>query len=543
MATEHTNTARRLKVPAIVLGGLITIVLAVYVLVRLGAFNGMIEGILADALSDPATGTVAKVTDLEGDPLSDMTIGRLSIAERGKQTLVAENISLRWQHLGLLAGKVRVNELRAKRLLIASAPPGGPEQQFPTKLPSLPVDLRLERLKVDEIRFEGADTLFTALGTGRWTGDPVVELKLAVTPLDPGDEYVRLAVDYQPRKKRLVLDGRLASKAGHGLSEFLFPGEDGDISLALTGQGPVHNWRGRLDGQRGNTPIAALDIAVTDRLSIDGMLDPRPFLPKDETTALIGAPRVTVDLKLQDGLPDTYTARIVNDGADVRLAGSLADRAAMLSPRFTVVSDNAAWFAPVLGGWSYDKVSLTGAVNRTARGPNVKAALSVSRLKGDGFAARKVGGDVSLTATGAGSDTVYALAGRGALEGVDVAERDLRADWVLDGSYNPATERLSISDLRLSDNGSRIAAKGNVNLSPLAIDGSATIVAADVGRWVDAGVRGGIDADGSFEWRPDAGRLLVKAKGAGKGLEFADPNLAALLGTSPTFRLTLDELN
>ncbi|MGE0664966.1 MAG: translocation/assembly module TamB domain-containing protein [Sphingomonadales bacterium] len=540
-AVESRSMARRMRIPALVLGGLVALVLLLYVLVRAGAFNGVIAGVIEDALSDPATRTVGTVVDLEGDPLSDAHIGRLSIAERGKETVVAEDIALRWRHLGLLAGRVRVDELRVRRLLVASPPPGGPDAPLPTELPPLPVDLRFDRLKVDEIRFEGSDTVFTAMGAGRWSGEPEVELKLAMTPLDPQGEYVRLAVDYRPREDRLVLDGRLMTRAGRGLGEFLFPGEESDISLVLAGQGSVRNWRGRLDGRRGERVIAALGIAVTDRLRIVGTIDPRPFLPKGETTALIGAPRVDVDLKLKDGLPDTYTASIVNEGAAVRLAGSLADRESMLSPRFSVRSDNAGWFAPVLGGWSYGTATLTGAVTQTAAGPSVTASIAVGGLEGDGFAARQFGGDVSLTATGAGAATVYALDGEGALEGIDAGERNLRADWVLNGSYNPAKGTIAIADLRLSDNGSRIAASGDVLLSPLSVKGSATVAVADIGRWVSAGVRGGIGAEGTFEWRPDAGRLLVKAEGAGTGLRLDDPALAALLGPSPSFRLTLDD--
>lgn len=540
-AVEHTGMARRLRIPAFVLGGVLLAIVLLYVLVRAGAFNGVIAGIVEGALSDPATGTVATVDGLEGDPLSDVVIKRLAIAERGKETVVAESIALRWRHLGLLAGKVRVEALTAKRLLVGKAPPGGPHTPLPTELPSLPVDVRLERLKVDEVRFEGSPTVFTLVGAGRWTTDPVVELRLALAPQNEQGEYIRLAVEYDPGKDRLVLDGRLASKAGRGLGEFLFPGEQGDISLLLSGQGSVKNWRGRLDGMRGGTPIAALDIAVSERLHIEGMLDPRPFLPKDETTALIGAPRVVFDLALKDGLPDSYTASIVNEGADIKLAGSLADRQAMLSPRFSIVSGNAAWFAPVLGGWTYGTASLSGAVTQTGNGPNVKAAIAIEQLKGDGFAARKASGDVSLTATGSGAAMVYALAGKGALEGVDAGERNLRADWALDGRYDPAKGRIAIANLQLSDNGSRIAAKGEVTLSPLSVKGSASVAVADVGRWVDAGVRGGVDADGTFEWQPDSGRLMVRAKGAGKRLKMADARLSALLGPSPTFRLVLDD--
>lgn len=540
-AIERKGAVRRLRVPAFALGGLLLTVVLLYVLIRVGAFNGLIEGIVEDALSDPATKTVAKVDGLDGDPLADIVIRRLAIAERGKATVVAEGIVLRWRHLGLLAGRVRVETLTVRRLLIAKAPPGGPDQPLPTELPSLPVDVRLDRLKVDEVRFEGSPTVFTLVGAGRWSRDPVIELRLALAPQNPQGEYARLAVEYDPGKDLLVLNGRLASKAGQGLGGFLFPGEKGDISLLLAGQGSVKHWRGRLDGSRGDTPIAALDIAVTDRLHIDGMLDPRPFLSRNETTALIGAPRVTFDLALKEGMPEEYTASIFNDGADIRLAGSLADRKAMLSPRFSIVSNNAAWFAPVLDGWTYGTVSIRGAVTQTNAGPNVKAAITIDQLKGEGFAARKASGDVSLTAAGTGKAMVYALAGKGALEGVDAGEHNLRADWVLEGRYDPAKGRISIANLRLSDNGSSIAAKGEVILSPLSVKGSAIVAVADVGRWIDAGVRGGIDADGTFEWQPDSGRLMVKAKGTGKGLKLADARLSALLGPSPAFRLALDD--
>ena len=540
---QRRGMVRRFRIPALVLGGLLAVVLILYGLARTGAFNGIIDGMLENALSDPATGTVALVEGLEGDPLSDFVIGRIIISERGKNTVVIEGIDAHWRHLGLLAGKVRVDRLHARRLTVAQAPPGGPDQPLPTELPSLPVDLRLERLKVDEVRFEGSSTVFTLVGAGRWTTDPAIELRLALAPQDARGESIRLAIAYDPRKEQLVLDGRLASKAGGGLGDFLFPGETGDIAGVLAGEGSIKNWRGRLEGTRNGAAITSLAIAITDRLHIEGPLDPRPFLPKDEITALIGAPMITLDVLLKDGLPDTYTASIVNDGADIRLAGSLADRKAILSPRFSIVSNNAAWFAPVLEGWTYGTAAIRGAVTQGDDGPTVKANVAIEQLKSDGLSAAKFGGDVSLTAHEASGDggVVYALAGRGAAEGVDAGARNLRADWVLDGRYDPAKGRIEIANLELADNGSRIAAKGDVILAPLSVKGSATVAVADIARWVDAGARGALTADGTFEWRPDSGRLLVKAKGAARSLVLADARLSGLLGPSPSFRLLLDD--
>jgi translocation and assembly module TamB len=537
MATQVP--ARRVSpaaVAAAAVAALLGILLLLYALLRLGALNGLVAGLIEDALSDPATGTVAVVEGLAGDPLADFAIRRLSLSERGKATLVLEDATARWRHLGLLAGNVRIERLHARRLSLASPPPGGPEEPF-TGLPSLPVDLRLDRLKIDEVRFEGEDTPFTLLGTARWRAGPKIELRLALAPQDARGESIRLSADYDQPAGRLALDGRLMARGGGGLGGFLFPGEEGDIVLTLDGEGPVSNWRGRLEGTRDGERIADLTIILQDRLRIAGVFDPRPFLPKDEVTALIGAPAITVEMTLEDGLPESYDATLINPGAELRLRGRLTDNDALMSPQFSLRSRNADWFAPVLGEWRYATLGADGEVRAGAAGPSVSAAVAVTGLAGAEIAAARVDGRIEAEPEGG----ALAIAGEGALEGVELSGQTLRADWMLRATYHPERDRIEVERAALSDGGSSIVAQGEVTLQPLAASGSLAVALADLRRWPALGAAGRLEADATVAWRPDAGRLQVRAEGRGRGVRLEDPSLSALLGPTPSFRLVLDD--
>ncbi|MBI1181296.1 MAG: hypothetical protein GC201_12125 [Alphaproteobacteria bacterium] len=539
---EDTGKTRRVPplvwIPAAILGVVLGLLLIAYVLVRAGAFDGMIAGIVEDALSDPATDTVAKVEGLKGDPLSHFTVDRLVYAQQGQTVADLRGLSVDWSHLGLLAGKVRIDRLHADSLALAQPPPSQQKSTGPL-IPNLPVDLRLERLKVDTVRFEGEETPFTLLGAGRWSGGPAIEIRLALAPQDAQGEFARLALDYDKPRGQLTLDGKLKAKAGGGLGNFLFPGEKADIALTLSGKGPIDNWHGSLEGSRGGDRIADLNIAVTDRVRIAGTIDPRPFLAKNQTTALIGEPAVTIVVGLKDGMPADYDATLLNKGAELRIQGSLEDREAMMSPSFAIRSRNAAWFAPLLGDWRYDQVTVDGRAKAGGDGRTVTADVRIDGLSGPKLTASRLGGAVTLTQAGSGAP--FGIKGSGAAEGVKTGARTLRADWSVDGSYDPDKGRIRIASAKLSDDGSRIAADGTVSLHPLAIDGNVSVVAADLGQWTQAAKSGRIEASAKVQWRPDSGRLLVRADGKGSGLALADPKLAGLVGASPSFQLTMDD--
>ncbi|MEN3952550.1 translocation/assembly module TamB domain-containing protein [Iodidimonas sp. SYSU 1G8] len=525
-------TLKRAWTPALVVG----IVLMLYVLLRAGAFNGLIAGIAEDAIGDPATQSVAVITDLSGDPLSDLTIGRFTLTQQGKTVVMAERVAVRWRHLGLLAGTVHVESLSAARLTLAQAPPT--ETTEPLALPNLPVDLRLDRLKVDEVLFEGEETPFTLMGALRWTRSPAIEIRLALAPQDARGESIRLVADYEPARDRLALDGKLVSKAGGGLGGFLFPGEDGDIEMTLGGQGSVNNWRGRLDGTRSGKTIADLTILFTDRLRIAGVMDPRPFLPKNETTALIGAPAVTIDIAFEDGLPESYGATLINPGAEIRLEGTLTGGDEMMSPRFSLRSRNAEWFAALLGDWRYGTLAADGSVTRDGARTSMAATVTLDRLSGPDLTARQVSGEIVATA---GDGETYGIEGKGALEDVATSGQTLRADWAVNATYDTAAGRIAIAEASLSDAGSSLTASGDVVLSPLSVKGEARIALNDLRRVPALGAAGRLNASANVDWRPDAGRLLVKATGEAAALALQDARLSALIGASPRFSLTLDD--
>ncbi len=290
--------------------------------------KGYLTRLLQDSLG--GEGRVVDITGFRGALSSEATIDKVTVADEAGIWLTMTDLTLQWTRSALLRGEFDVQTLSAKKITLTRAPKEkddglpSPEAQ-PFSLPELPVSIKLDTLKVDEITI----------------GAPLL-----------GEEL------------------RLSLKASAALA-------GGDASVDLSAR--------RLDDKRGTFDIKASFVEVSQMLDLDLALSDAADGVVVRLLDLPGKP--SVDMTIQGNGPlDDFTSDIVlkTDG-QTRLAGQVSLGAAKAraggddpARRFTadLGGDVTALFAPKYRPFFGDDVALRVAGLREPDG-----ALTLSDLR------------------------------------------------------------------------------------------------------------------------------------------------------------------
>ncbi|MFO1060296.1 MAG: translocation/assembly module TamB domain-containing protein [Dongiaceae bacterium] len=211
--------------------------------------------------------------------IARLRVDRVTLADRKGVWLEATGLAADWHPLALLHRRLAVDRLAAAT--VAYRRPPESDQPSQGGLPSLPLDLAVDRLAVDRLEAgPGAARLAGSLRVDRGWRNAAVSLD--GTRLDaPGSASVRLEAPEGLDRFQLALHAE--EPAGGLLASALdLPGKP-PVRIALEGSGPASDWRGRLQAEA--TGLADLAGPVTvagQRLGFDlaahlGMRLPAPW--------------------------------------------------------------------------------------------------------------------------------------------------------------------------------------------------------------------------------------------------------------------------
>ncbi len=313
--------------------------------------KGWLTRTLEDVLS--GAGREIRLVGFQGALSSRATVDSITIADDEGIWLTINDAVLSINRSGLLTGKVEINELSAREILLPRLPGGGdgPSPEARTfSLPELPVSVVIDKIAADRVEL-GEDVVGIAAAlqvAGKLSlidGEGSADLQ--IDRLDGPEGRFALAAAYSNQTTQLTLDLDL-EEAADGLAANLLelPGRP-SVALTLDGDAPVANFRADLVLQTDGVERLAGNIALgTER---------DPNMPAPE-----------------NGLqpPPTRTLR--------------ADISGDLAPVFT----------PEYGEFFGDQVSLQFFARRFADG-----RVTVEELAIDAAAVR-VAGDLALAADG-----------------------------------------------------------------------------------------------------------------------------------------------
>ncbi|MCW2237262.1 translocation/assembly module TamB domain-containing protein [Azospirillum canadense] len=204
----------------------------------------------------------------------NFTIDEVSVADRQGVWLKLEQLHVNLAPTALLTGRAKADVVEAQRVTVERAPLPAeqpvpkPPQQGPTSLlPSLPVGVAVDRLKVDELRLAepllGQAAVLRVEGSlDLASGGSSLEAHLAVDRIDSQPGQVKLDAAFNPDQKRLDLNLKASEPAGGLIAKALaIPGEP-PVAATLDGQGTLDDWKGTLTATAENAARLNADATV-----------------------------------------------------------------------------------------------------------------------------------------------------------------------------------------------------------------------------------------------------------------------------------------
>ncbi|ADM10652.1 hypothetical protein PB2503_13074 [Parvularcula bermudensis HTCC2503] len=249
---------RVLTFVACVIGALLLLLLAtVFVLPKTGPgrdlINSIVEPKIID-LADAQLGSDLSYDGIKGALPGEIIIDNIVLSQEGERWLTAERLVLRWSPFALIRRKVVVQELEGQAITVyrqptlpeRPAPEAEEQQRDDVSLPSFDVQrLALTDLSIREaVLGERYDLtlVLSAKGAGQ-----TLEGKAALDT-ESGSDRLRLSGAFTGTRLNLTLSG---NSAADGLLTTAI-GAEAPIVIALSGEGPLTQFAGKLKAEIGD---------------------------------------------------------------------------------------------------------------------------------------------------------------------------------------------------------------------------------------------------------------------------------------------------
>ena len=530
-------------------------VLALLILLLAGAFGLAQTHFGQDRLAALVAGQLgnAEVEGLSGFLPFDIGLRRLALRDATGVWLAVDDVRLRIRPAALLHGAVEIETVGARRLALDRLPSSPPSDE-PFKLPGLPQLPRslpavvVDRFYLDSLAL-GAPVLGQAaefaLAGHASSGAGGAQLDLDLTRTDQPTARASLAaeLDLATQRLRLDLDG---SETGGLFAAATGRPDAGDLTLALRGDGPLADWRGRLDLDAQRLAQAGFDLELAHgeawRASLAGTLDAAPGLVPADIGAIVGS-RAELSLAAWETAPDRLRLDQLRLAAGALTAtgdGEVDLGAETLSGALTLAAPNLAPFSGLaaipLAGRAELRLDASGAIAH----PDLAFTIDASELAAGPAGLARLTGTVDVTPADDDLAATARIAGEGMrLDGRPIG--DGKVELALDGALSSARQA-RLTSLSVRSTLAEATASGSFDLDRQT--GTARLDA----RLPDLATAAGafavpIPASGALALGADVAvaealhAVDVVFTGGGSGLAGLPPGAQELVGPAPTLDL------
>lgn len=546
-----------LRIAGGVLAVLLLLVAAVFAALQTDA-GGRAAARLVSTLASTPGETELRVERIGPGLPSRLSLSGLSLADAEGEWLAVDRLEVRWRPLALFRGRLSVAEALAGGVQLSRLPEGGPaaeEDDEPFSLPSLPLDVQVDRFAFDDVEIgeavAGEAVALRASGEVAAERGGRVRTEAEIVRTNGVGAAVRLQALWQPAGERLSLDLRADEPEGGLVGSLLGLAGRPPVRLSVSGDGPLSAWQGRLDGAIGENVGVVAGVATEDtdgglRIDVSGRAQVAALLP--EPARGLAADGIDFAAALRRPEPQVLAvdrAEVTAAGAELSAVGALdldAERFDDLTLTLTLAEVEA--LAPLLA-----PVSLRGAEARiTLSGPWAAPSAEVSADAVDVRVEDLSAARASLNAnvvTGEGGRTE--LDAEATFTGVRSGETDidavlgapprLRLGALFDAQANEVTvQRIELSAPALD-------ARGHGRYGPSSGDGEATLNAElpDLAAFASLA---GIDLAGSgtvsVDARAEAGAVSATLDMGSAAFRSGVPAADVLLGAAPSLRAGLE---
>lgn len=494
---------------------------------------------------------------LDGNIFGDFSLQAVRIRDAKGEWLSAENIAVSWSPIDLISGTLSVHAVTAQTLTVdrqPDFPPSEDESESTAGMPSLPVDIRLSRFEIAEIKIEepvvGQAAELALLMNFNAKIDDVIHSEIKLTELNGPGILLDGGVDFDPARETLSVDLKLDEPEGGIISRLLaLPGYPA-IKVDLVGNGILNAWRGQLSASAGKLFDADFAIATqgAEKINIElkggGALD--QSLAAD--IPLVDDSRISVIASL---IFDTVTTEITLSSANIENAvlqlqasgkvdpsKEAVDLAVKTTLRDTVPLNDLIAPAAIKSGTldldiigSFNKVTANAIL--TARDLDIDNSLAAKSLTGTFTSKLDLASLTTVPLTGSA-----ALVSLSKLpdEVVGLVGENLDIDFELD--YGVAGEKLTIQSLRLLGKHINAQSRGELSLADLGASAEISVKLDDLSRI--APMKGELFADLTLSSADVSKSLTGQLSAHTVNLDLGEPNVTTLVGARPTLALLVD---
>lgn len=361
--------------------------------------RGYLQALLEDNLS--GAGRDVRIVGFAGALSSQATIQELTIADRDGIWITLRGITLDWTRSALLRGRVEVNRLTAREIILARAPSAEEElspemaEATPFRLPDLPVSVNIGEISADTLTL-GAPLLGEeidlrllgrlSLGGGEGTAE------IDVTRLD-GRGSVTLDASFVNETQVLTLDLSLEEDQGGIAATLLQLPDRPALSLGISGTAPLNDYTADIRLASDGAPRLTGQVAIRDQdadgpaartfaATLAGDLTPlfaaeyRPFFGTESALTLTGTRQPNGALDIAD-----FTL----SAAQITLSGALSLDAAGWPQRFRLNGQlgdgDTRVRLPINGPATHIRGATIDAAFDAARGDRWRAQLGLTEFE------------------------------------------------------------------------------------------------------------------------------------------------------------------
>lgn len=231
--------------------------------------RSLIVGFLEDQLSDASR--QIRIEGFEGALSSRATLEELTIADADGVWLTLRGAVLDWNRTALFRGRVEINAITAREILLPRLPPPGATDSAPEaaaepfRLPELPVSIQIGELAVDRIVL-GAPVIgqdLTGSLQGAITLDDDLNVDLALDRTDGQLGQITLRAAYsQETAAELALDLGFREGPGGIAATALGIPDSPALDLTVAGDGPLSAFAARIDLASDGQPRLSGDVTI-----------------------------------------------------------------------------------------------------------------------------------------------------------------------------------------------------------------------------------------------------------------------------------------
>ncbi len=517
------------------------------------------------ALSTPGE-SVVTFEGLGGRLPGDIRLESLSVADPAGTWLTASDLRLAWDPWSLLGDTLEVEVLSAERIALERQPQTTTAETDAEDeaggLPSLPLQLRLSSLDVQELALAqsvlGEAARLRIAGSARTEADDTVQATLTIERSDGVASKAEVDARYRPANDDLALELDLSEPPGGLLARLVGRPDLPALSVRLTGEGPIADWRGRFAGSLDGLGKAEADLTLagTEPLgfSLSGQVERTSSLgdpvwdlvPQRTEIALTGAWDEDETLTLD-------RAELRSEGLSLDASGRFDFAEETLDAKVRASADDLAPFRALLEGLEGKGIVLEAAAKGPLSGPDLRLHATAERLGAPDFEAGTLDAKAHFQPERAldAGPPVGRLTSEGSVASLTVAgTEELRPlfgpglSWRSAGRLDLAAGLLQAEHLSLEGDGARVSATGALSLGGEQADLQAELSLDDLGRLeslTGLAMTGAASLAGPVTLRDGGSEITAELTGQARGfaadLPFTQPAFAGDLTLASGLRL------